>query len=111
MVVKTKQWYLKLMKRWMSMLEACWDPDQGVYGDGMRANAVLLPVMVILGQAGNDTAPPRARNLVEKLTSTPPWDPENHYWNNSWHSMGSEPHGAMGPLASGLSGPDHHERS
>ncbi|MBI2506455.1 MAG: hypothetical protein HYW07_24835 [Candidatus Latescibacteria bacterium] len=100
--MKTREGYCELLSRWLSRAEAYWDPERGVYGRDLRANAQLLPGLALQAQAGDTTAAQRARSIAARFIATPPWDPDFHYFSN-WDSLGAEPHGASAPIASGLS--------
>lgn len=100
--MRTRQWYIDALREGANNAERYWLAEEGDYAHDLRANAMILPALIVLAQEGDEGMAKRVQDLAEKFTHTPPWDPDHHYFSD-WHVLGREPHMGASTILSGLS--------
>lgn len=89
--------YLDQLRYWFATIDVGWDERDGTYvpwdaEHSATINASMLPCLAALGLEGDRECARRVPRIVERLIASPPWDPEYHYWNSRFDTLGMEPH-------------------
>lgn len=92
-----KRDYVDQFRYWFARMDRGWDERKGLYvfadaGVGVEGNASMLPCLAVLGLEGDSRLARRIPRILEHLITSPPWDPEYHYWNQAFDRLGMEPH-------------------
>ncbi|NJD04280.1 MAG: hypothetical protein FIA99_17175 [Ruminiclostridium sp.] len=94
----SKQFYVDNFRYWFNILDqALWDEKKGMYisedaGTDVLFNASMLSNLTVMALYDDTKWARRISRIIENIVTTPPWDPEYHYWNYQSDRMGMEPH-------------------